>query len=67
VQVQRNSGFRTPIRCLVAVRPGDRFTITGLAGTFLKIGAASLLVRAVLAAGAMLLFLVAAAVVYIAR
>jgi hypothetical protein len=52
---------------LVAVRPGDRFTITGLAGAFLKIGAASLLVRAVLAAGAMLLFLVIAAVVYIAR
>jgi hypothetical protein len=65
--MRRNSGFQTPVRCFVAVRPGDRFTITGLAGTFLKIGAASLLVRAVLAAGAMLLFLILAAIVYVAR
>jgi hypothetical protein len=64
--MRRNSGFRTPVRCLVAVRPGDRFTITGLAVTFLKIGAASLLVRAVLAMGAMLLFMVFVAIVYIA-
>ena len=56
-----------PVRCLVAVRPGDRFTITGLAGTFLKIGVASFLVRAVLAVGAMLLFLILAAIVYVAR
>jgi len=65
--MRRNSGFQTPVRCLVAVRPGDRFTITGLAGTFLKIGVASFLVRAVLAAGAMLLFLILAAIVYVAR
>jgi hypothetical protein len=63
----RNSGFQTPVRCFVAVRPGDRFTITGLAGTFLKIGAASLLVRAVLAAAAMLLFLLLAAIMYVTR
>jgi hypothetical protein len=65
--MRRNSGFQTPVRCFVAVRPGDRFTITRLAGTFLKIGVASLLVRAVVAAGAMLLFLIVAAIVYIAR
>ena len=65
--MRRYSGFQTPVRCFVAVRPGDRFTITGLAGTFLKIGVASLLVRAVVAVGAMLLFLIVAAIVYIAR
>jgi hypothetical protein len=42
------------------VRPGDRVTITGLAATYLKIGAASLLVRAVLAVGAILLLLIVA-------
>ena len=62
----RNGGFRTPVRVLVGVRPGDRFTITGLAGTFFKIGAASLLVRAVLALGSLLLFLVLAAILYVA-
>jgi hypothetical protein len=65
--IRRNSGFQTPVRCLVAVRPGDRFTITGLAGTFLKVGAASLLARAVVAAGAMLLVLVLMAIAYVAR
>jgi hypothetical protein len=65
--MRRNSGFQTPVRCFVAVRPGDRFTITGLAGTFLKIGAASLLARAVAAVGAMLLLLIIAAIVYVAR
>jgi hypothetical protein len=52
---------------VVVVRPGDRFTITGLAATFLKIGAASLLVRAVLAAGALLLLLLAAALLSLTR
>jgi len=65
--MRRNSGFQTPVRCFVAVRPGDRFTITGLAGTFLKIGVASLLARAVAAAGAMLLLLIIAAIVYVAK
>jgi hypothetical protein len=65
--MRRNSGFRTPVRCFVAVRPGDRFTITGLAGTFLRIGLASLLVRAVQALGLMLLFLVLVTVVYFVR
>lgn len=55
------------MRCLVAVRPGDRFTITGLAGTFLKIGAASLLVRAVLGLGAMLLLGVIFGIMYLVR
>lgn len=64
--MRRNSGFQTPVRCLIAVRPGDRFTITGLATTFLKIGVASLLVRAVLALGAGLLFLIFVAIVYVA-
>jgi hypothetical protein len=64
---QRNSGFRTPVRCLVAVRPGDHFTITGLTGTFLKIGAASLLARAAVAAGTMLLVLILMAIAYVAR
>lgn len=65
--MRRSSGFRTPIRSVVVVRPGDRFTIAGLAGTFLKIGAASLLVRAVLAVGAMLLFAILAAIMYLLR
>lgn len=65
--MQRSGGFRTPVRCLVAVRPGDRFTVTGLAGTVLKIGAASLLVRAVLAVGGMLVVLVLAALACIVR
>lgn len=65
--MRRSSGFRTPVRCLVAVRPGDRFTITGLAGTFLKIGAASLLVRAVLGLGAMLLLGVIFGIMYLVR
>jgi hypothetical protein len=52
---------------VVVVRPGDRFTITGLAATYLKVGAASLLVRAVLALGALLLFLAVAAVMYLFR
>ena len=65
--MRRNSGFQTPVRCLVAVRPGDRFTITGLAGTFLKIGAARLLVRAVVSAALMTLFLILAAIAYMAR
>jgi len=65
--MRRGSGFRTPIRSVVVVRPGDRFTITGLAGTFLKIGAASLLVRALLAVGAMLLFVILAAIMYLLR
>lgn len=55
------------MRCFVAVRPGDRLTVTGLAGTFLKIVAASLLVRALFAAGAMLIFLILGAIVYVAR
>jgi hypothetical protein len=37
------------------VRPGDRFTIAGLVKTYLKIGVAGFLVRAVLAVGALLL------------
>jgi hypothetical protein len=41
----------------MVMRPGDQFTITGLAGTFLKVGAASLLARAVEAAGVLLLLL----------
>lgn len=65
--MRRSSGFQTPVRCLVAVRPGDRLTITGLAGTFLKIGAASLLARAVIALGFMLLLLIVAAILYLAR
>ena len=65
--MRRNSGFQPPVRCFVAVRPGDRFTITELAGTFLKIGVASLLARAVAAAGAMLLLLIVTAIVYVAR
>jgi hypothetical protein len=65
--MRRNCGFRTPVRCFVAVRPGDRLTVTGLAGTFLKIVAASLLVRALFAAGAMLIFLILGAIVYVAR
>jgi hypothetical protein len=65
--MRRSSGFRTPIRSVVVVRPGDRFTITGLAATFLKIGAASLLVRAVLAIGALLLLLLAAAILNLTR
>jgi len=65
--MRRNSGFQTPVRCLVAVRPGDRLTITGLAGTFLKIGAASLLARAAIALGFMLLLLIVAAILYLAR
>jgi hypothetical protein len=52
---------------LIAFRPGDQFTISGLATSFLKIGLASLLVRAVLAAGAMLTFLILAATVYAVR
>jgi hypothetical protein len=60
--MRRNSGFRTPVPCLIAVRPGDRFTVTGLAGTFLKIGVAGFLVRAVLAAGGLLLLLIVAAI-----
>jgi hypothetical protein len=52
---------------LVAVRPGDRFTITGLAGTFLKIGAASLLVRMVVAMISFFLILVLAALAYFVR
>jgi hypothetical protein len=64
--MRRNRSFQTPVRCLIAVRPGDRLTITGLAATFLKIGVASLLVRALLALGAVLLFLIFAAVVYVA-
>jgi hypothetical protein len=50
---------------VVIVRPGDRFTITGLAGTYLKIGVASLLVRAVLAVGAILLLVILAAAMYL--
>ena len=65
--MRRNSGFRTPIRSVVVVRPSDRFTVLGLAGTFLKIGAASLLVRAVLAAGALLLVVVLAGILYLLR
>jgi hypothetical protein len=64
---RRNVRFQTPVRCFIAVRPGDRFTIVGLATTFLKIGLASLLVRAVFAAGAALTFLVLAAIVYAVR
>ena len=60
-------GFQTPVRCLIVFRPGHQFTITGLAATFLKICLASLLVRAVLVAGAMLTFLVLAAIVYVVR
>jgi len=52
---------------LLAIRPGDRLTVTGLAGTFLKIGAADLLARAVLAGGTMLLLLILAAIVYVAK
>lgn len=56
---------------MVVVRPGDRFTIAGLAGTFLKIGVATLWVRAVLALGAILLFLllfaILAIVMYLVR
>ena len=63
---EENSGFQTPVRCLIAVRPGDPFTITGLATTFLKIGVASFLVRAVLALKAGLLFLIFVAIVYVA-
>jgi hypothetical protein len=65
--MRRSSGFRTPVRSVVVVRPGDRFTVTGLATTFLKIGAASLLVRAVLAIGALVLFLVVAALLNLTR
>ena len=52
---------------MIAFRPGDQFTIVGLATTFLKIGLASLLVRVVLAAGAVLSFLILAAIVYAFR
>ena len=65
--MRRNSGFPAPVRCLLAIRPGDRLTVTGLAGTFLKIGAADLLARAVLAGGTMLLLLILAAIVYVAK
>jgi hypothetical protein len=65
--IRRTNLFQTPVRCFVAVRPGDRFTITGLAGTFLKIGAASLLVRAVFAVGAVLIFVMLAAIACVAR
>jgi hypothetical protein len=65
--MRRNIGFQTPVRCFIALRPGDQFTITGLAVTYLKVGLAGFLVRAVIAVGAMLLFLIVAAIVYIAR
>jgi hypothetical protein len=64
---RRTGSFQTPVRCLIAFRPGDQFTIVGLATTFLKIGLASLLVRALVAAGAILTFLVLAAIVYAVR
>ena len=60
--MRRNGGFRTPVPCFIAVRPGDRLSIIGLAGTFLKIGVASFLVRASLAACTMLLLLVLVAI-----
>ncbi len=63
----RRYGFHTPVRCLIAVRPGDRITVTGLAGTFLKIGAAGLLVRAVLALAGILAMLTLAAIVYVMK
>ena len=65
--MRRNIGFQTPVRCFIALRPGDQFTITGLAVTFLKVGLAGFLVRAVLAAGAMLTFLILAAIAYAVR
>jgi len=51
---RRNSGFRTPVRCLDAVRPGDRFTLAEPTGSFPKISPTALLARVVLAVGAML-------------
>jgi hypothetical protein len=63
--MRQNRGFVLPVRCLVAIRPGDRFTIAGLAKILLKVGAASLLVRAVLALAGMLLLLVLVAVAYV--
>ncbi len=63
--MRQYSGLQIPVRCLVAVRPADRFTVTGLAATFLKIVAAGLLVRTVLAAAALLLFLILAGIAYV--
>jgi hypothetical protein len=61
----RRYEFQTPVRCFVAVRPGDRISISGLAGTFLRIGIAGLLVRALLAAAGILALLVFAAILSI--
>jgi hypothetical protein len=65
--MRRTGSFQTPVRCLIAFRPSDQFSVVGLATTFLKIGLASLLVRALFAAGAILTFLVLAAIVYAVR
>jgi hypothetical protein len=52
--MRRSGGFQPPVRSVLIVRPGDKFSIAGIAATFLKIGAANLLVRAVMVVGAVL-------------
>ncbi len=39
----RYRNYDLPVRSFVAVRPRDRFTVTGLAGTYIKIMAAGFL------------------------
>jgi hypothetical protein len=46
--MRARGGYRSPVRSVVVVRPTDRFAITGLAKTILKVAVAQLLVRAVL-------------------
>jgi hypothetical protein len=63
----RYQNYNSPVRCFVAVRPRDRFTVTGLAATFLKILAAGFLVRlAGFLAASFVLLLIALAVMLLA-
>lgn len=55
------------MRSVMVMRPSDRFTITGLAGAFLKVGAASLLARAVEAGAALLLLSAMAAILFLVK
>ncbi len=63
----RYRSYNLPVRSFVAVRPRDQFTVTGLAGTYVKIMAAGFLARlAGLAVSLFVLLLIAFALMLLA-